>query len=56
MRNVKGKRSINAYVWPILDVWACARPIIGSGVEIQRSSSVCFDASMIDDCQNFFRR
>ena len=40
----------------ILGVWACARPIVGSGVEIQRSFSVCYDAGMMGYCQNCFKR
>ena len=45
------KLTANTY-GQMLGVWACARPIFGSRVGIQRSFSVCFDASIIGYCRN----
>ena len=45
-RNVFNFQSVTK----ISGIWTCARPIFGSGVENQRSSSVCFDTSMIGYC------
>ena len=47
--------SNNAYVWSNVKFWACARPIFGSGVEIQRSFSFCFDVSIIGYCRELIQ-